>query len=350
MSLAQMLALNMDNIEFLNHEWLFLLPVLAIVQLLAKTLSTQIKTGGIINGIQGGHARLRHPLSKLVTQHDQQKITSPFKTISYWIVTALLVIALAEPVKTGERLPDPPRQRDIVFIVDTSVSMVLKDYIHNNERIDRMSVIRSILSDFITNLKGDRVSIVAFADSAHVLVPLSNDTDLLHAMLPRLRTGIAGRSSSLGEAISLAVKQANKQARQHQILVLLTDAALPIGSIKPAEAAMLAAESKLPLYTVVIGAESYAAEERRVTGLVYHPADIGLLQRLAETTQARSYLAGDSASLQLAINRIALQDSHLEQHEPRFHQQPLFYWPLCLAVIILSVAQLGRPFKMVKQS
>ena len=345
MRLAQALALNMGSFEFLSPEWMLLLPALFMVQLLLKSISTQIKTGGLVSGIQGNTSRLRHPLYKHLSQKSEKRATSTLRIISYWLVTALLVTALAEPIKTGQRLPDPPRQRDIVFIVDTSVSMVLKDYVHDGKRIDRMSVVRSILSDFISQLKGDRVSIVAFADTAHILVPLTNDTELLHAMLPRLRTGIAGRSSSLGEAISLAVKQANEHARQNQVLVLLTDAALPIGSIKPGEAANLAAESNLPLYTVVIGAESYAAEERRITGLVYHPADIGLLQRLAETTQARSYLAGDSQSLQRAIQNIALQDSEHKPVEPRYLQQPLFYWPLCLALIILSLVQLGLPYK-----
>jgi len=336
----------MEGIELLNPAWLLLVPVLLLLQWLLKQYGVQSGSDGLIDSISGNSARLRHPLHALLAkQRRAQDISSPFKTISYWLITSLLVLALAEPVKTGERLPDPPRQRDIVFIVDTSVSMVLKDYIHDGKRIDRMSVIRSMLNNFITELKGDRVSIVAFADTAHVLVPLTNDTQLLQAMLPRLRTGIAGRSSSLGEAISLAVKQARKHSQKHQVLVLLTDAALPVGSIEPDEAATLAAESGLPLYTVVVGAESYSAEERRTTGLVYHPADAKLLQRLARTTNAKSYLAGDSDSLQQAIKDISLQGSNTQQVEARYQQQALFYWPLAAGLLVLCLSQAGTALR-----
>ena len=252
----------------------------------------------------------------------------------------MLIVALAGPVQIGNKLPDPPRQRDIVFIVDTSVSMVLKDYILNNKRIDRMNVVRSTLNNFIKNLKGDRVSIIAFADTPHVLVPLTSDTYLLQSMLLRLRTGIAGRSSAPGNAIALAIKQIRKQSNRHQIMVLLTDAALPIGSISPMQAANIAADAGLALYTVAVGADTYDAEEQRTTGLVYHPADRELLEKMAIATGAKPYLAGDSASLQSAIADIEQQQTYQQKIGDRFHKHSLHHWPILLALILLCLYQL----------
>lgn len=330
-----------ENIEFNQTAWLWLIPAIPVLFLLIRQYGNIDTGSSLIDGISGSGARVRHPLYKLfVSTEKKPAIESYSKYIFYWLLLSLLIIALASPVQMGSKLPDPPRQRDIIFIVDTSVSMVLKDYTLNNKRIDRMNVIRSTLNNFIKNLNGDRVSIVAFADTAHVLVPLTNDTHLLQSMLLRLRPGIAGRSSAPGNAIALAVKQIRKANTRHQIMVLLTDAALPVGSITPLQAANMAADAGLPLYTVAVGASTYDAEEQRTTGLVYHPADRKLLKEMAIITGAKPYLAGDSISLQAAITSIEQQQNNQQQTEARFYKRTLHHWPLLLAIILLSLYQL----------
>jgi len=329
-----------DNIELNQPLWLWIILVLPILYMLIRYFG-HIDTGSsLIDGMSGSSTRVRHPLYKLLLSTENKQVPGTYsKTIFYWFLLSLLIVALAGPVKIGSKLPDPPRQRDIVFIVDTSVSMVLKDYTLNNKRIDRMNVIRSTLNDFIKKLKGDRVSIIAFADTAHVLVPLTNDSYLLQSMLLRLRTGIAGRSSAPGDAVSLAVKQIRNKADRHQIMVLLTDAALPVGSITPIQAAKIAADEGLLLYTVAVGANTYDAEEQRKTGLIYHPADRELLEKMATITGAETYLAGDSRSLQAAITDIEKQQTSQQQAEDRFYHKSLHYWPLLFALILLSLYQ-----------
>ncbi|MCK4744269.1 MAG: VWA domain-containing protein [Sulfuriflexus sp.] len=330
-----------DNIELNQPIWLWVILILPILFMLIRQYSNIDTGSSLIDGLSGSSTRVRHPLYKLlVPTKNKKSFNSYSKTIFYWLLLSLLMLALAGPVQIGSKLPDPPRQRDIIFIVDTSVSMILKDYILNDKRIDRMNVIRSTLNNFIKNLKGDRVSIIAFADTAHVLVPLTNDTYLLQSMLLRLRPGIAGRSSAPGDAVALAVKQIRKKADRHQIMVLLTDAALPVGSITPIQAANIAADAKLPLYTVAVGANTYDAEEQRTTGLVYHPADRELLKKMASITGAESYLAGDSQSLQSAIANIEKQKTNQQKIEDRFYRKSLHQWPLLLALMLLSLYQL----------
>lgn len=330
-----------ENIELNQPLWLWVILILPILFMLIRHYG-RIDTGSsLIDGMSGSSTRVRHPLYKLLVPIEKKHTFETYsKTIFYWLLLSLLIVALAGPVQIGSKLPDPPRQRDIIFIVDTSVSMVLKDYTLNNKRIDRMNVIRSTLNNFINNLKGDRVSIIAFADTAHVLVPLTNDGYLLQSMLLRLRTGIAGRSSAPGDAVALAVKQIRKKADRHQIMVLLTDAALPVGSITPIQAAKIAADAGLPLYTVAVGANTYDAEEQRTTGLIYHPADRELLKKMATITGAETYLAGDSRSLQAAIINIEKQKTSQQQGEDRFYRKSLHHWPLLFALMLLSLYQL----------
>ena len=330
-----------DNIELNQPLWLWVILVLPILYMLIRYFGHFDTGSSLIDGMSGSSTRVRHPLYKLLVSTENKLAPETYsKTIFYWFLLSLLIVSLAGPVKIGGKLPDPPRQRDIIFIVDTSISMVLKDYTLNNERIDRMNVIRSTLNNFIKNLKGDRVSIIAFADTAHVLVPLTNDGYLLQSMLLRLRTGIAGRSSAPGDAVALAVKQISKKADRHQIMVLLTDAALPVGSITPIQSAKIAADAGLPLYTIAVGANTYDAEEQRTTGLIYHPADRELLKQMASITGAETYLAGDSLSLQAAIVNIQKQKTGQQQIEDRFYHKSLHHWPLLFALVLLSLYQL----------
>jgi len=331
----------MENIEFTNTAWLWGIMVLPVIFMLLHQYGRTHTGSSLIDGLSGSSTRVRHPLYHLLSATNKNSNKrSTGKLYFYWLVLSLLMTALAGPVKIGNKLPDPPRQRDIIFIVDTSVSMVLKDYILDNKRIDRMNVVRSTLNNFIENLKGDRVSIIAFADTPHVLAPLTSDTHLLQSMLLRLRTGIAGRSSALGNAIALAVKQVRTQSERHQIMVLLTDASLPIGAISPMQAANIAADAGLALYTIAVGANTYDAEEQRTTGLVYHPANRALLKKMALATGAKAYLAGDSSSLKSAIGDIEKQKAKQQKTADRFYRKSLHHWLIIFALALLSLYQL----------
>ncbi len=333
-------SIMIERITFNHSEWLWLIAILVIIYTLFLYYGKQDKNTSLIDGLSGTSTRVRHPLYKFLSSSYQQHSNSNFTTITiYWLILVLLVIALSEPIQIGKKLPEPPRQRDIVFIVDTSVSMVLKDYTLDEQRVDRMSVVRATLKNFIDALKGDKVSIIAFADTAHVLVPLTSDVHLLKSMLLRLRTGIAGRGSAPGDAIALAVKQIIKHKRRHQIMILLTDAALPIGSIKPIQAANIAANADLPLYTVAVGADTYSAEEKRKTGLIYHPADRILLAKMASLTGAQSYLAGNSVSLQTAIKDIEQLEFEQQKTINKYYRHSLYQWPLLLALSLLTLFQ-----------
>lgn len=334
--------MNIDNLVLQQPQWLWLLPLLLALHLASRAYRRDEGNDRLEQGLTTDRTRVRHPLQKLFKTLPSAGKARPYlHQLLLWPVLACLVLALAQPQRIGEKRPDPPRQRDIVFIVDTSVSMTLRDYQIDGERIDRMSVIRAMLDNFIEQLKGDRVSLIAFADSAHVLVPLTSDQALLRHMLPKLRPGIAGRTNAIGEAIALAVKQAAHNRQGKRVLVLVSDAALPTGSITPQQAAALARREQLPLYTLAVGAGSYDAEEQRITGLIYHPANLALLKELAAITGAKSYQAGDQAALQAAINEIEQIEKNTRPQPARYFHEDLYHWPLLLSLLLLSVYQLG---------
>ena len=334
------------DIEFLLPEFLYLLPMLAVVSLIWQRAASRSNRSSIqANNILSptSDLRVRHPLlTTLVSRRHSQGNHRKVDTIITWIVIALLVLALAEPVSRGTQIPDPPEQRDITFIVDTSVSMLLRDYILDDQRIDRMSFLKRFLDRFVQQLEGDRISVIVFGDSAYTLLPLNEDLSLTRRMIARIKTTMAGRFNALGEAITLGVKESIKRTDRRRILVLFSDADTPTDNISPIAAAELARESGLPLYTIAIGASTYDAAEEELAGLIYHPANIALLQELAELTGAKSYQAGEVKSLDEAIADIELREKYKKEVVPRYFITPLFPIPLMTGLLILSLYQFFR--------
>ena len=337
---------NGINYELTHPEWLWILPLFILLNAVIKLIKSKyINKSSPTSFIDtSSNQELLHPLINLLsTDNTSIKLKAPNRFLYYFIFT-LLILALTQPVRIGEKLPDPPQERDIVFIVDTSVSMILRDYILDGQRIDRMSLLKGVLDEFIVNLKGERMSIIVFGDNAYTLVPLTSDQNLLRRMLARVQATMAGRFNAIGEGIALAVKQATEQnsekSKRKRILVLLTDADQPTGNIEPNIAAQLAKNAKLPLYTIAIGATSLAAEESRLGGLLYSPVDLNLIQQLSSITGAKSYQAGNPNALKNAIKEINLHETNKRKIEIQYFRQPLYFAPLITAFILFSFSQL----------
>lgn len=343
------LVSNGTNYELSQPEWLWLIPLFILTNIVFKLIKNKYISQSAPASLTdiSSKQQLMHPLLSLLTlKADTIKLKSPARLFHYIIFT-LLIFALTQPVRIGEKLPEPPQERDVVFIVDTSVSMILRDYILDGERIDRMSLLKGVLDDFIVKLKGERMSIIVFGDNAYTLVPLTSDQLLLRRMLSRVQATMAGRFNAIGNAIALAVKQATqvnektKNAnKRKRILVLLTDADQPTGNIEPGIAAKLAKNANLPLYTIAIGATSLAAEESRLGGLLYSPVDLNLIQQLSSITGAKSYQAGNPNALKNAIQEINLHETNRRKVEAQYFRQPLYFWPLIAAFILFTFSQL----------
>ncbi|MEA1888574.1 MAG: VWA domain-containing protein [Pseudomonadota bacterium] len=345
--------MTLAEFEFLSPAWLWLLPALILVtQVWKKAAGKDGEASPPVSFISpSADLRVRLPLlNRLQIEHAVLIKNHTLDILVIWGVLFCLILGLAQPVRTGSRIPDQPDQRDITFIVDASVSMLLRDYVLDGGRIDRMSFLKSFLDRFVQRLEDDRISVIVFGESAYTFVPLTDDLSLTRRMLSRIKTTMAGRFNALGEAIALAVKQANDETNneashktdRRRVLIVFTDAGDSTDSISPVAAAKLAKESGLAMYTIAIGAASYDAAEEELAGLIYHPADIVLLKKMAELTGAKSYQAGDEQALENAIQDIDLREKYKKELAPRYYSIALFPIPLITGLLILSLYQFFR--------
>lgn len=329
-----------SSIQFIQPGWLWLLPVLMVAALLCQHYCVKEENNTLVNSPAAKGWLLFHPLLSLLPRPSVSARGTIGRSVIFWLLMALMVVALSQPVRIGEKLPNPTPQRNIVFIVDTSVSMLLRDYVLDGERIDRMAMLKAVLNEFIQELDGDRVSIIVFADKAHTFVPFTEDLDLAQYMLLRIETGMVGRSNAVGDAIAFSIKQLKTQQVTQPLFMLFTDMNRSIGKIEPEAATQLLKAEGWPLYTVAIGSASYQAEERRSTGLIYEPVNLALLNNMAKQTGANSYHASDYGALKQAVADINSREKSTVAVSPRYYQQPLYHWPLALAMLSLLAYQL----------
>ena len=149
-----------DNILFDNSIWAWGIPVyLGILAILLKIWGDKIRS--ISEILQHTSKNIyRYPINpihiKSTKDSDITKttISSIKKYILFSIFGSLILLSLAQPYRLGPELPKPQQYRDIVFIVDSSVNMVLRDYVVNDQRIDRMSMLKIVLNHFIKQLDG----------------------------------------------------------------------------------------------------------------------------------------------------------------------------------------------------
>jgi Ca-activated chloride channel family protein len=143
----------------------------------------------------------------------------------------------------------------------------------------------------------------------------------------------------MGNALAQAVYEAQQSSNRQRVLVLFTDATRLTGKINADVATEMARQAGLPVYTVAIGARTYEASEKRLSGLIYDPADIQKMKAIAQHTGGKFYWAGDTRTLGNAIKDIEQAERRQEKPRMLYLRQPLYQWPLLLAVVVFSLLQ-----------
>ena len=271
---------------------------------------------------------------------------STVKLIILWLAWILLIAAVARPQWVGEMVSLPTTGRDLMLAIDISGSMATEDMQVNNEYVDRLSVVKAVISQFLDARKGDRVGLVLFGTNAYVQAPLTFDLKSVKKLMIEAPVGIAGGKTAIGDAIGLTVKRLRERQNEEKVVILLTDGANNVGEIPPIKAAELASVDGIKIYTIGVGAEEMRVPSLfgSLAGRTTNPSadlDEETLSKIAEATQGRYFRAKDTNTL-AQIYELIDQLEPIEQ-EPETYRpfQVLYYWPLgislCLFLSLLLI-------------
>ncbi len=272
-------------------------------------------------------------------------------------VLALAIVALAGPRRVNDQTETQSSGVDILLVYDLSWSMMALDMSGEGERATRFDVAQHVLRDFIARRPADRIGLVCFSGVPYFVSPLTLNHDWIRANLDRLHIGIIRElGTAIGDATAMGVKRiASVKDSKSRIVILLTDGDNNKGELDPIPAAEVARAMKARLYTIGIGKDAptplpsfdTATGKLRLDGFgqpmmtstILQPANYGVLAKMAEIANGRSYTATNRQELESIyddIDRLERTEVKLKHHRT---YTPLFVWPLAAAFLLLLIEE-----------
>ena len=351
------LTSNLGAIQFAHPLLLLLWPLAVTVVALLVHRSRLEPVSSLPQPLS--LTRYRHPAFRLLRElvlAPGRKAGSRFnkgRVAVYAVALLGVVTTLAHPYRLGEELPAPPEYRDTIFLLDSSITMLRRDYLVDDKRVDRMTMLKSVLTHFVDQLEGNRISIVAFSEQSYTLVPLTADYDFLRAMVRRLEPALfTGSRSDISRALLYTIRKiepvTSTADNERPALVLLTDVNRPVRDIDPRAAASYLAQQGYRLHVIAIGAPTYAADENAIASLIYHPVNFDLLKEISSNAGGKFFWARDIASLRQAMLLIQKAERRAVNVTPRHVPISLYHWPLIASIAWIVLMQLWLPARRAK--
>jgi Ca-activated chloride channel family protein len=243
----------------------------------------------------GGNTLAVGGLQAVQTRWSLRRVMAPLPMLLQVVGLALCVIALARPRETVRDVVVESEGLDIILAVDTSGSMQATDFVVGGRQVDRLSVAKGVMADFIEGRPNDRIGVVVFGEEAFTHVPLTLDHQTLQAVLEQVEIGVAGaQGTAIGSAIAVGAKRLKDLEAPDRLMIVLTDGRNNAGRIAPMEAAQASSALGIKVYTIGVGAASRSAFGMLRIG---DGLDEEGLTAIAEATGGRYFRATDTRSL-----------------------------------------------------
>lgn len=262
----------------------------------------------------------------------------------------LAIIALAKP-RWGYTYDDVKRKGlDLILAVDTSRSMLSNDVLPN-----RLQRVKLATQDLITELRGDRIGLVAFAGRAFLQAPLTIDYDAAIEAINDLDTNtIPEGGTNISEAIELSVKTFGKSAIGNRAVIIFTDGEDLSGDA--VKAAKDAANAGVRMFTIGVGSPEGSLIPLNAEGgganfvkdsqgqVVKSKLDEKRLKEIAESAEGFYLHLEDGPRTMKQLFSEGLTKMQAGDIDARLSRQPIerYQWPLGGAIFFLAAAFLMR--------
>jgi len=240
------------------------------------------------------------------------------------LAMALIMLALARPQMTNEKVEQWTEGIDIMIGLDISQSMQIEDFLPN-----RLEAAKNVARDFITGRRQDRIGIVVFSGDAFSLAPLTTDYDLLKSYLDEINFEmIENRGTAIGSALAVVTNRMGESEAKSKVCILISDGDNTAGNIDPITAAELAAAYGIKIYTIVVGKEGLVPYGKDFFGrpnMIENTVDETTMRRIAEIGAGEFFRATDNQALTQVFARID-QFEKAEIKETRFKNTSDYYF------------------------
>mgnify|MGYP001359263961 CR=1 FL=1 len=315
---------------------------------------------------------------------------------------AALIVAFARPQAGVGKTSIVTEGVAIMMVVDRSGSMG-EEMAFGGQVMTRLDVVKRVFREFVMGTKkateaddatvdraadalegrpNDLIGIVSFARYAETVCPLVRDPQAVGALvntldLPLVRSedgtaigdGVALAAARLKDAEDDLKRRALAEATGQQVertdekvavepgftikskaIVLLTDGEWNAGEVNPIDAAALAKEWGIRVYTIAVGGgERIVQTPLGAMRVPSRGVDETMLRRMAEMTDGRHFSASDAEGLRGVYAAIdALEKSRVESRQ--YTEYTELFWPFAAAGVALLGLELLASATVVRRA
>ncbi len=256
----------------------------------------------------------------------------------------LFITALSRPQILNYYEIENKKGIDILLTLDTSGSMASLDFTPKN----RLEVAKDVIDKFIKRRESDRIGLVIFAGTAMTKCPLTLDYEILEYFLKETSLGELEDGTALGMALATSVNRIKHSSSRTRIIILLTDGVNNKGEIDPRDAARIAKNFGIKVYTIGVGSRGKApfpfkdsfGRERQV--MVDVEIDEKVLREIANNTGGLYFRATDKNSLDNIFKEINKWEKTEISTKRFYNSRELYSFFLFSGLVILLLIEFSK--------
>lgn len=324
----------MTTIHFANKIYfllLFIVPLLILWHLYLK---------------KKGKRFILFSSKKLIKSSDNTLKAFFVKNLFYLKLLALIlfIAALARPQELSYYEQENKKGINILIALDISGSMASIDFTPKN----RLEVAKDVISDFIQKRSTDRLGLVIFAGTSYTKCPLTIDYDMLKYFLEETRIGDLEEGTALGMALATSVNRIRTSKSKTKIIILLTDGVNNRGEIAPRDAAQIAKDFNVKVYTIGVGTKGKApypvtnTNGRTQLYMIDVEIDEELLKEIANNTGGLYFRAADKEQLQQIFDEIDRWEKTEISTKRYYNARDLYIYFIIAAFALLFLTEFTK--------
>lgn len=253
------------------------------------------------------------------------------------LAVCALAVALARP-ETYRTLRREIDTIDIMLVVDMSKSMEETDLPR-----DRLDAAQRVIRRFLRRTTHDRIGLVVFGQQAMLQCPLTLDTKVLERIVTDLAIGdVPELGTAIGDGLGLALSQLRDDRREagpdagpdaalakSKVVILLSDGDSNwVTRFEPDEAARVAKDMGVKVYTVLVGRE----ESDLFGGMSVNPTT---LRSIATLTGGEFFRATDYESFDRGFQTVRNKLDKTKRVEIERVPDKQMFVPLAILALVL---------------
>ncbi len=262
----------------------------------------------------------------------------PFAALA--VAAGCASLALMQPVIPYAQADLQSRGLDVVLLIDLSSSMqeeMGSGQTPNRPMIPtgrtRMDAVKDAVRTFVRTRRDDRIGLVVFSDNAYVISPLTFDHEYLLHYVDLIDDKIlqGEGQTAIGDGLALAnyvlSRQATKDSRGHQVIVLFTDGENNRGR-EPVDVLGESKAAGIRVHMIGVDLERDVKEKPAVQMLMAAIGDVG----------GKYFSADSEKDLQAASRTIDQIEKGLLVSHVYVRDVPVYEWFAVPALLALAAA------------